>query len=162
MFNARPEGGALSSTEGRSQSRPTLWRPPDRRPPSVRGLSRQESRDGDLDLPAQGANPGLLPRKADSLPPAPPGKTRGPAAQPRSQTLREGADLRARQEGFNERPPHCRLPACAGGLCLAQPFQPLLYDRAFSLVLCTCLWFTFVCSSCIPVLSCSRINPCCW
>ena len=47
-------GGALSPTEGRSQSRPTLGDPRTGARSSVRGLSRQNW-GGDLDLPAQGA-----------------------------------------------------------------------------------------------------------
>lgn len=78
-----------------------------------------------------------------TLPPAPPGKSRGPAAQPRPQTLRQGADLRPKQEGdflparqqlsqreaATVRPMGSRHTAgsrlAPGALCLEQPSNPL-------------------------------------
>ena len=136
----RGQKAALSALPrvGLSHARPLAT--PDRRP-----LLGPWTLQAELGWGPWSSRPGSKPRspipEGDSPPPAPPGKPRGPAAQPRSQTPREGADLRPRREIFsppgnssaNERLSPCdpwkaaTLPApgfLQWALCLEQPFQP--------------------------------------
>lgn len=152
----RGRKGARSTLRGSVSATPDPWETPGPAPALGPWTLQAAERDGDLDLPAQGANPGLLPRKADSTTSAarevpracgaastadPTAKCR-PAPQaggrfsPRPATAQP---TRGRHSATNGEPPHCRLPAGSGGSLSRTALQPpFSSDRAFSL-LCSAL-----------------------
>lgn len=134
----RGQKGALSALPrvGLSHARPLATPGPASAPRSMDspgGRTVGGGGGGDLDLPAQGANPGLLHRKVDSLPPAPgeapracgaasiadptgggrPAPQAGGRFSPRPATAQP---MRGCRSATNGKPPHFRLPASSNGL----------------------------------------------